>query len=141
MRILFWIVGGLCAIGAFFVDAQAKSAIHQILAQIGYLIAVVLIVGAEIVGAISAASAANLKALSALSQKLDTNSVTGRGSESDRFAVSDVPGITRDVEKLRDAGFSVMRGAYSGWKVTDRDGNVFNISTEAELSKFADKLA
>jgi hypothetical protein len=34
-------------------DQQAKSEIHQILAEINYLIAAVFIVGAEIIGAIN----------------------------------------------------------------------------------------
>jgi hypothetical protein len=51
-RVFFWVLGAFWIIGGIMNDVSAKSAIHQILAQIDYLIAAVLIVGAEIIWAV-----------------------------------------------------------------------------------------
>lgn len=51
-RTLLWILAVMWIIGGIMTDHQAKSAIHQILAQISYLIGAVFIVGAEVVSAV-----------------------------------------------------------------------------------------
>ena len=52
MRIVLFILAALALFGGLLVDANAKSAIHQILASISYLCAAVLFVGAAIVDAL-----------------------------------------------------------------------------------------
>lgn len=54
MRITLWIVAALWLLGGIIGDVKATNALHQILAQIDYLIAAVFIIGAEIIGSISA---------------------------------------------------------------------------------------
>ena len=49
---LFRIVGILCVVAAFLIDLQAKSEILQILAHLGYLIAAIIVVAAEVIVAI-----------------------------------------------------------------------------------------
>jgi hypothetical protein len=140
MRALFWIVGVMCAIGALLTDLQAKSAIHQILAQISYLIAAVLIVGAEVVGAINGARVSSAAALNALAEKLSVLQSIDHKLTPDRFSAAEAPAVTNSVQKLRDAGCNVARGEYSGWKVTDSEGKVSNISTAADLIAHAESI-
>jgi hypothetical protein len=52
MRIIFLILAVLFLIGGINGDVQAKTAIHQVLAQIDYLIFAVFLVGAGIVSAV-----------------------------------------------------------------------------------------
>ena len=53
-RQAFWFLAFLALAAGLWGDFSAKTALHQILAQINYLIAAVFAVGAEIVGAITA---------------------------------------------------------------------------------------
>jgi len=52
IRFMFWSVAILILMGAMVIDDSAKNVFQKIIAQFHYLIGIVLIVGAEIIGAI-----------------------------------------------------------------------------------------
>ena len=53
-RAVLWVFAAFWIIGGVMNDIGAKSSIHQILAQIDYVVAAIFIIGAEICGAIYA---------------------------------------------------------------------------------------